>query len=106
MKKLASILVLAALFSCSKKDWTGAKSVTNYLIRVVAVDNDGVESFTSISRVKSGKVVVEFETSEAVNVKEYKVEASSDGSHFTSIKTIAADIKLPDKIYRDTLELQ
>jgi len=107
MKKLASILAVTALFSCSKKDLADAKpAATTYQIRIAAVDSDGTRSYTPISRVKSGKVALEFETVDVSNLKEYNVEVSANGSNFKSVKIITADLKSPDKVYRDTLELQ
>ncbi len=103
MKNLAIILALSAFFSCSKKDALEAKATGNYQIRIAAVEMSGARSYTPVSRVKPGKVAVEFETAEVADVKEYDVEVSADGINFRRVKTIAADQKTPDKFYRDTV---
>lgn len=107
MKKITGLVLLASLASCTKKDKTEPPlSASDYIIRVAAVDNDGSKSFTTFSRVKSGKVAIEYETTSVYNVKQYDVEVSPDGVTFTKVKTIAADLNNPDKVYRDTLILK
>ena len=106
MKKIVVVLCFVAFFSCTKKDVIETSSTAAYQIRIAAIDNNGTKSFTPITRVKSGKVAVEFETAEVSNLKEYQVEVSVDGFNFKSIKTIAADLQSPDKTYRDTVVLE
>lgn len=106
MKKTISFVALAVLFSCSKKDALETTASGNYQIRIAAVETSGAKSYTPISRVKSGKVAVEFESDEADAVKEYNVEISADGVTFKNVKTIVADAKTPNKFYRDTVVLQ
>src|SRR5215211_2108954 len=106
MKKLAILILCAGIISCSKKEVTEPGSTGAYQIRIVAVDNNGAKSYTPISRVKSGKIAIEYETSEVADIKEYKVEISSDGLNFRTAKTIAADLNNPNKMYRDTLLLE
>lgn len=105
MKKIVCPLLLAALFACTKKDVLETKSSTNYQIRIAAVENSGTVSYSPISRVKSGKVAIAFETAEVSEVKEYKVEVSADGIVFKTVKTLAADQKMPNRFYSDTLVL-
>ena len=106
MKKIATLLLLAGIVSCSKKDIVETQPAGNYQIRIAAVENNGTRSFTPISMVKAGKVAVEFETAEVSGVKEYNVEVSADGINFTKVKSIAADLATPNKIYRDTVILE
>lgn len=106
MKKAISFIVLAVLFSCSKKDALETAAAGNYQLRIAAVETSGAKSYTSITRVKSGKVAVEFESDEADGIKEYNVEVSADGVVFKNVKTIAADVKMPNKFYRDTVVLE
>lgn len=106
MRKITSLLLLAALFSCAKKDRIEETSASGaYQIRIAAVDNNGTKSYTAISRVQAGKVAVEFETAETTGVKEYNVEVSADGVNFRTVKTIAADLQMPNRLYRDTVHL-
>lgn len=105
MKKLPFLFAFAAFFSCSKKDAAAPPPAVTYQIRVVAVDNNGDRSYTPVSRVKSGKVAVEFETADVADVKEYNVEVSTDGVLFKTVKTLAADAKEPNKLYSDTVVL-
>jgi len=106
MKKLAILLILAGIISCSKKDIIESKSTGSYQIRIAAVDNNGTRSLTPISLVKAGKVAIEYETAEVADIKEYNVEVSADGINFSKVKTIAADLNNPNKVYRDTLVLE
>lgn len=105
MKNAVLLFLVASLFACSKKDAIEPKAVTGYQIRIAAVNDNGTKSYTSILRVKSGNVAVEFETDEVTGVKEYDVEVSSDGRVFKSVKVIAADTKTPNKLYQDTVVL-
>lgn len=105
MKKTASLFFIAALFSCAKKDAVDPKTPSAYQLRIAAVENSGATFYTPVSRVKSGKVAVAFETDDVADIKEYKVEVSSDGVVFKSIQTIAADLKTPNRLYRDTVML-
>ena len=107
MKKLTSLLLLAGVFmSCSKNEIIESNSTGNYQIRIAAIENNGARSTTPITMVKSGKVAIEFETAEVSEVKEYKVEVSTDGTNFRSVKTIAADLNNPNRIYTDTIVLE
>lgn len=107
MKKVASLLLLASAFSCSKKDLVeDAAASAMYQLRVAAVENGGTQYYTPITRVKSGKVAVEFETGEVADIKEYRVEVSADGINFNRVKTIAADLQTPNKMYRDTVVIE
>lgn len=105
MKKPVSLFFIAAFFSCSKKDVVAPKTPLRYQLRIAAVENSGTKLYTPVTRVKSGKVAVEFETGDVAGIKEYSVEVSGDGVVFKSVKTIAADLKTPDKLYRDTVVL-
>ena len=106
MKNVIVPFLGLSLFACSKKDAVEAKPSSEYQLRVAAIDKNGAKSYTSISRVRSGKVAVEFETDEATDIKEYDVEVSGDGITFRNIKAIAADLKETNKLYRDTVLLQ
>lgn len=106
MKKVIFSLLIAALFSCSKKDLQESLPAGKYYIRVAAIEANGSKSYTPTTWVKSGKVAVEFETADVSGIKEYQGEVSTDGIHFTSRKTIAADQQSPNKLYSDTLVLK
>ena len=104
MKTTLILVLFFGLMSCKKTDVLEEKQTGSYIIRVAAVDNDNTRSFTSFSKVNGGKVALEFETTSVENVRQYDVEISSDGGiNFSKIKTIAADLFHPNKIYRDTL---
>ena len=106
MKKIVFMLLIAGLFSCSKKDIQETLPAGNYYIRVAAIEANGSRSYTPITRVQSGKVAVEFETADVSGIQEYQVEVSADGINFTARKTIAADQQHPNKLYSDTLMLK
>lgn len=99
-------MLAGIVLSCSKKDMTEPKPTASYQIRIAAVENNGTRSFTPISRVKAGKIAIEYETAEVSDVKEYHVEVSADGINFKKVKTIASDLTNPNKLYRDTLVLE
>lgn len=107
MKKALGLFCLSILFACTKKDLieTQKPAAVTYQIRVAAVEDNGTKSYTPISRVKSGKVAVEFETAEASEIREYNVEVSVDGSNFKSVKTIKANLQTPNGLYHDTVVL-
>lgn len=106
MKKLLFLFAAAAVFSCTKKDVAAPLAANTYFIRVAAIENAGTKSYTPVTQVKSGRVAVEFETAEVSDISEYRVEASSDGLNFKTVKVMAADQKTPNKLYRDTVVLQ
>lgn len=106
MKKVIFLLLAAGLFSCSKKDAQETLPTGTYYIRVAAIETNGSKSYTPTTWVKAGKVAVEFETADVSGIKEYQVEVSADGTHFSTRKTIAADVQNPNKLYSDTLMLK
>lgn len=106
MKSLMiTVFLVSIIMSCTKKDSIEKAASSSYMIRVAAVDNNGTKTYTTISKVKSGKVAVEFETAEVSNIKEYAIEVSSDGSNFQLVKIIPADLNKPNKVYSDILSL-
>lgn len=101
------LLATACIFSCSKKDSLEKEAAAgNYFVRVAAVDNNLQKTYTAISKVKSGKVSIEFETADVVNVKEFDVEVSGDGSHFQTAKVIAVDDAHPNKVYTGVIVIE
>lgn len=106
MKISASVLFCLALVACSKKDTTVEKASAFYQIRIAAVESNGSRSYSPTTRVKSGKVAIEFETGEASGIAAYNVEVSTDGRNFTTVKRIASDALNPNKLYSDTLVLE
>lgn len=105
MKKFISSLLLLLFFSCTKKDLIETSANGSYQLRIAAMDNSGARSYTPISRVKAGKVAIEFETAEVSDVKQYDIEVSADGISFKAVKAIAADLQTPNRLYRDTIVL-
>lgn len=107
MKKLIAIMTIGGTFvSCVKEKDFVAKDASVYTIRLVAIANDGTKDYTTIAKVKSGKVALEYETAGAANLKCFGVEISTDGLNFQQVKTIPSDPVNPNRVYRDTLMLE
>lgn len=107
MKKLFILIMIAgSIVSCSKEAAIEKTDPSTYIIRVAAIDNNGSKTYTTLSKVKSGKVAIEYETADVSDIKEYDVEVSSDGINFHEVKVIPADLANPNKLYQTTVTLE